>query len=391
MLHYPEDKVYILNMRLQIDISYCNTGLVLLAFGTFAAVIFSIVRVRPGRGRLHNSDYSQQRNHELAARTVKKSASGSGYANVFPPSQRAAAFSSDVDLSSGSKHVLEMNKDYRLANPSSYIFSGFSTREILSLGDFPDYAKLSGVPSPSPLPNFNIDKAVPRPYRPLRWVYHQTMAFKKMDVDFWIELESTYRERMRQRQEFQLIGTTLVNHILGTKHNLKEHEPLHILRDNVPEDFAITLRDEKTGHYVFRAGIICSSIGWNLGRKMNQDLDVIHGPVPEYKEKMAFSMNRFFSKMPTSNPIQRGSWGLSQGQPLYLPGDPIKASLKYRDAPNPSLKPEDIFLRTDWQTLRRLPLSGAVVFQLQSSIHANHRIRGRTIYTVPDAQDLERG
>lgn len=151
-----------------------------------------------------------------------------------------------------------------------------------------------------------------------------------MDADFWIELESTYRERMRQRQEvcakhgkeviqalpgselackelmemviqfictrypnqFQLMGTTLVNHILGTKHDLKEHEPLHILRDNVPEDFAITLRDEKTGHYVFRAGIICSSIGWNLGRKMNQDLDVIHGPVPEYKEKMAFSMNR---------------------------------------------------------------------------------------------------
>lgn len=69
--------------------------------------------------------------------------------------------------------------------------------------------------------------------------------------------------------------------------------------------------------------------------------------------------------MPTSNPIQRGSWGLSQGQPLYLPGDPSKASLKYRDAPNPSLKPGDIFLRTDWQTLRRLPLSGAAVFNFK--------------------------
>ncbi|RMJ15281.1 hypothetical protein CDV36_005081 [Fusarium kuroshium] len=392
-------------MRLRIDISYFNTGLVLLAFGAFAAVIFSLVRARLGRGKLQNSGYSQHRQHKLTARTAKNSASDSSYTNVFPPSQRAAAFSSDpeADLSSGSKHVLEMDKDYRLANPSSYIFSGFSIKEILSLGDFPDYAKLSGVPLPSPLPNFNVDKAVPRPYRPLRWVYHQTMAFKKMNVDFWIELESTYRERMRQRQEvcakhgkeviqalpgselackelmemviqfictrypnqFQLIGTTLVNHILETKHNLKEHEPLHILRDNVPEDFAITLRDEKTGHYIFRAGIICSSIGWNLGRKMNQDLDVIHGPVPEYKEKMAFSMNRFFSKMPASNPIQRGSWGLSQGQPLYLPGDPGKASLKYRDAPNPSLKPEGIFLRTDWQTLRRLPLSGAVVFNFK--------------------------
>lgn len=165
-------------MRLHIEISHFNTGLVLLAFGAFALVVFSFVRARPWRGKLPNAGYYRQRHHDLAARTTKKSTSDSRYMDVFPPSQRAAVFPNDavVDLSSDSKHVLEMDKDYRLANPSSYIFSGFSVREVLSLGDFPDYAKLSGVPLPSPLPNFNVDKAVPRPYRPLRWVYHQTMG-----------------------------------------------------------------------------------------------------------------------------------------------------------------------------------------------------------------------
>lgn len=40
----------------------------------------------------------------------------------------------------------------------------------------PNYFKLSGVPPPKPLPHFDIDKAKPRPYRPFRWEYHQTMG-----------------------------------------------------------------------------------------------------------------------------------------------------------------------------------------------------------------------
>lgn len=170
-------------MRFQVDILHLDTGLALLAFGAVALVLLGIVQVRLRRDKLRHVDYSQQRHHGFTAGTTKKSASGLGYTNVFPPSQRAAAFpnAAVVDLTSDNKRILEMSKDYRLANPSSYIFSGFSVKEVFSLGDFPDYAKLSGVPLPSPLPNFNIDKAVPRPYRPLRWVYHQTMGMASTD------------------------------------------------------------------------------------------------------------------------------------------------------------------------------------------------------------------
>lgn len=165
-------------MRFQVDILHLDTSLVLLAFGAVALVLFGVIQARLRRDKLRHVDYSQLQRHGFAVGTTKKGASDLGYTNVFPPSQRAAAFPNDAtaDLTSGSKHILEIGKDYRLANLSSYIFSGFSVREVLSLGDFPDYAKLSGVPLPSPLPNFNVDKAVPRPYRPLRWVYHQTMG-----------------------------------------------------------------------------------------------------------------------------------------------------------------------------------------------------------------------
>lgn len=51
-----------------------------------------------------------------------------------------------------------------------------SNKEIEAYGDFPDYAMLSGVRLPDPYPEFNIEKALPRPYRPFRWNYHQTMG-----------------------------------------------------------------------------------------------------------------------------------------------------------------------------------------------------------------------
>jgi Protein of unknown function (DUF3445) len=74
--------------------------------------------------------------------------------------------------------------------------------------------------------------------------------------------------------------------------------------------------------------------------------------------------DRFFTKMPAQKPIQRGSWGLEVDQPLYMPpGDPHE---KLRDFQTPDLALPRCHLRVDWQTLRRLPLSGAIVFNFKA-------------------------
>lgn len=68
--------------------------------------------------------------------------------------------------------------------------------------------------------------------------------------------------------------------------------------------------------------------------------------------------------MPTDKPIQRGSWGLEVDTPLYMPpGDPHEV---YRLSQDPNLRLTDCYLRVDWQTLRRLPLSAAVVFNFKT-------------------------
>lgn len=164
-----------------------------------------------------------------------------------------------------------------------------------------------------------------------------------MDYDWWIELENTYRERLHQRKElrrkyghrvmdslpgsemacrelvemvvqflcaryphyFSCDGTTLHNEILGATQNITTSRPLDVLFHHVPEDFAIMIRDSQSGEYFFRAGIICASIGWTLGDKLGLGLDRIHEPVPDYQERMGFSMKRYVGLSCTSNVI----WG----------------------------------------------------------------------------------
>ncbi|KAI1078926.1 hypothetical protein F5B20DRAFT_198079 [Whalleya microplaca] len=322
----------------------------------------------------------------------------------MPIAQQKALGELAFDTNIFARSLLKLDEDYRTADDSKYCYSGFSVRELKALGDFPDYSVLSEVPKPQPYLEFDINKAKPRPYRPFRWAYHQTMSLTKLETDWWIELESTYKTRIAQRKELyakhggSVLGwlpgselackelmemvlqficnrypqyfvlsedkSRLENKILGTVSVIKEKHPLLILLDNVPEDFGITVRDSETGYYHLRAGMICSALGWNVGTKIGLKLHEIHTPIPDYKEKMQFSMDRFFSKMPASKPIQRGSWGLEVDQPLYMPpGDPHEA---YRESQDPNLTRDRLHLRVDWQTLRRLPLSGAIVFNFKA-------------------------
>jgi hypothetical protein len=160
-------------------------------------------------------------------------------------------------------------------------------------------------------------------------------ALAKMEPDWWLELENTYVERIQQRkalfaehgklvldylpgseaackelmemcleflvarypQYFTLtdrhsVHTVFENKILGSQFRIKEMHPLHVILENIPEDFAITLPDPETGLYEFRAGLACSSLGWSVATKIGLKLHEIHDPIPDYKEKMQMSMDR---------------------------------------------------------------------------------------------------
>lgn len=111
------------------------------------------------------------------------------YSDVFPPSRRSTLAETDLPSKLGTtseelvtsqptwtKNMLPLECSYMDAKDSMFTPCEFSIKEIKALGDFPDYAALSGVPLPQPYTEFDIKKALPRPYRPFRWAYHQTMC-----------------------------------------------------------------------------------------------------------------------------------------------------------------------------------------------------------------------
>lgn len=99
---------------------------------------------------------------------------------------------------------------------------------------------------------------------------------------------------IRYPMYFELIDNKFFkNNIMNSRQDVYEKHPLLVLLDNVPEDFGIMLRHPDTGLYHLRAGMICSALGWNLGIKMGLPLHGIHEPIPDYKEKMQFSMDRY--------------------------------------------------------------------------------------------------
>jgi hypothetical protein len=90
-------------------------------------------------------------------------------------------FSKEAPLD-GEAVGLPLTVSYLETETTMYTPCDFSTDDIKALGDFPDYATLSGVPLPRPYPEFDIKRAIPRPYRPFRWSYHQTMCKWRHDV-----------------------------------------------------------------------------------------------------------------------------------------------------------------------------------------------------------------
>ena len=116
------------------------------------------------------------------------------YKDIFPPSCRenlvkASEFlplsrrnkldTGENDSALFRKSVIPFTADFRECGPSTYTPTEVSIEEVQALGDFPNYAELSGVPLPEAYEEFKIETAVARPYRPLRWTYHQTMGMCK--------------------------------------------------------------------------------------------------------------------------------------------------------------------------------------------------------------------
>jgi hypothetical protein len=147
----------------------------------------SVLRRLPLRRRISSSAATPPR----SLSPEKNQPAAPDYSTAYPPSRRFTLAAVAPELltkvpnpdggilpGTGEKKPLQAPLYVPFAewDPKAFTPTEFTKEEIEALGDFPDYATLSGVPLPQAYEEFVIEKAKPRPYRPLRWAYHQTMC-----------------------------------------------------------------------------------------------------------------------------------------------------------------------------------------------------------------------
>lgn len=173
---------------------------------------------------------------------------------------------------------------------------------------------------------------------------------------------------------FQRTETGIDNLVTGeslnvTKRPLAE-DPMAMCARLVQDDLALMI-ERPDGDYYLLAGAILLAGFWRLEDKFGMRLDEIHtsGPVPQYQEKLQKGMNSFFHRLQPEDPVLRNNYFFQVDDNLAW-SDSIGAE----DSPelvgwNSATKNKPIehhYFRSERQSLRRLPRSGAVAFTIRT-------------------------
>lgn len=146
----------------------------------------------------------------------------------------------------------------------------------------------------------------------------------------------------------------------GTTVDLSSLHPIDAAGRLVQEDLTVMTRDAD-GRWRLTAASVCFPSRWSLAEKIGADLTRIHEPVPYYEERIGAAVRRFFDRMTPEHPVWRMNWTLLNDPALFQPG-----GTRWHEPPTDF--GADLFFRVERQTLRALPVSGAVAFTIRTTV-----------------------
>ena len=160
--------------------------------------------------------------------------------------------------------------------------------------------------------------------------------------------------------------------------------PLHPLEQAarmVPEDLLLLAPRPRNGNddsldWVLVAAALAFPAHWVLAEKMGRPLAGIHQPVPHYEELLERPMDRFFTGMKVGPVSHRWNWSVVTTDRLFTPHRMRRTPL----APGAGI--DEIFIRMESQTLRKLAMTGHVLFTIRTYVEPLSRWAG-----IPGALD----
>ncbi|KPP84530.1 MAG: Protein of unknown function (DUF3445) [Rhodobacteraceae bacterium HLUCCO07] len=144
-------------------------------------------------------------------------------------------------------------------------------------------------------------------------------------------------------------------------------DPMATLGRLVQEDFCIL--DKRGEEHVLLGAVLCFPASWSLDEKFRRPLVGIHIPVESYDDNVARRVQRLFDGVRPERPLWRFNALWYDDPALHQP----RREGERRDRVDPA---HARYLRSEMQTIRRLPNSRSVVFGIHTYVLARTDVPG---------------
>jgi len=142
-----------------------------------------------------------------------------------------------------------------------------------------------------------------------------------------------------------------------------DDHPLAVAGMLLPDDLCLMV--PRDGDWWFDGASLCFPSIWRLSDKIGRPTTAVHDTVAHYREELAEKVDRYFHGMPADRVVRRRNLSVKPWPLLHVP-------TRKPDQPIGALVPDErgapFWLRSERQTLRRLPRTGAILFGIKVQI-----------------------
>jgi hypothetical protein len=186
----------------------------------------------------------------------------------------------------------------------------------------------------------------------------------RKDALFAAAGERVWRETPGSRPA-QAEALELVCKWLGAAVETGDEPPLRVAARLVSDD--LCLMERRDGGWTLTAASLCAGTFFTAADAVGQALEGLHAPVTAFAG-LAGRVARIFDGLQPDTLLERRNWTVVNSPELHLPAPAPMHGRVSEIAPEDAA--EALFIRIERQTVRKLPVSGAVLFTIRVWRHA---------------------
>lgn len=172
-------------------------------------------------------------------------------------------------------------------------------------------------------------------------------------AEVWAETEGS---RAAQAEVLALVAEALDQPIDG-----EGRPPLLAAARTVADD--LCLMEKRAEVWRLTALSLCAGSFFTAHEVIGRSLAELHGPVTGFQDRLLARVTRIFDGLREALVLERRNWSVVSAPDLFMPDPgPMRAVIPDLD---PARAAEQLFVRCERQTLRRLPATGGVVFTIR--------------------------